>query len=72
MDKLHKVAYIVLVVGGLNWGMVGFFNINVISNIFSEDLSRIIYSFIGLAALIGLYSVMNMNKRSSSASTKKK
>lgn len=70
MDKLHKVAYIVLVVGGLNWGMIGFFDINVISNIFSEDLSRIIYSFVGLAALIGLYSVMNMNKRV--ATSKKK
>lgn len=70
MDKLHKVAYILLVVGGLNWGMIGFFDINVINNIFSDDLSRIIYSFVGVASLVGLYSVMTMNRRA--VSTKKK
>lgn len=69
MDKLHKVAYITLIVGGLNWGMIGLFDINVIGNIFSDDLSRIIYSFVGFAALIGLYSVTSMNK---TATSKKK
>lgn len=70
MDKLHKIAYILLVVGGLNWGMIGFFDINVISNIFSNDLSRIIYSFVGVAALVGLYSVANMKGRQASAKKK--
>jgi uncharacterized membrane protein YuzA (DUF378 family) len=70
MDKLHKIAYVLLVVGGLNWGMIGFFDINVISNIFSNDLSRIIYSFVGVAALVGLYSVANMQGRQASAKKK--
>lgn len=62
MNTFQKIAYILLVVGGLNWGLIGFFNINVISNIFSSELSRIIYSFVGVAALVGLYYLAGMNK----------
>lgn len=57
MSTFSKFVYILLIIGGLNMGIVGFFDTNLISDIFSEEVTRIIYSLIGVAALAGLYKV---------------
>ncbi|MFA6159943.1 MAG: DUF378 domain-containing protein [Parcubacteria group bacterium] len=60
MKTLNVFDWIVvalLVIGGLNWGILGFFGINVIGAIFGEMtlLTRIIYALVGLAAVYGLF-----------------
>ncbi|MGH7158014.1 MAG: DUF378 domain-containing protein [Candidatus Saccharimonadales bacterium] len=70
MNTLNKVVYVLLIVGGLNWGMVGMFDINVIGNIFSQDLSRLIYSFVGVAALVGVYKLASAKPHASLAKKK--
>ncbi len=60
MLKLNKagwMALIVLIVGGLNWGLVGFFDFNLVAVIFGDmtRLSRIIYSLVGLATLYTIF-----------------
>jgi len=60
MLKLNKggwTALIVLMVGGLNWGLIGFFDFNLVAAIFGDmtRLSRIIYSLIGLAMLYTVF-----------------
>jgi hypothetical protein len=47
------IAVILLVIGGLNWGLVGLFSWDVISSIFGEmsALTRVIYVLIGLSAV---------------------
>lgn len=47
-------SIVLLVVGGLNWGIIGLFNINVVGTIFGNDLGlipRIIYVLVGIAAI---------------------
>ena len=51
MKAQDKLAYLLVVIGGLNWGLVGFFNYNLVSHIFSDGISRVIYAIVGLAAL---------------------
>jgi len=53
MKVLDIIVTILLVVGGLNWGLVGFFNFNLINMLFGEAsaLSRLIYALVGLGAL---------------------
>jgi uncharacterized membrane protein YuzA (DUF378 family) len=56
MKKLNAVdwvALVLLVVGGLNWGLVGFFNFDLVATIFGEMtvLSRIVYGIVGLSAI---------------------
>jgi uncharacterized membrane protein YuzA (DUF378 family) len=56
MNKLNALDWIVLilvVVGGLNWGLVGLFKFDLVATIFGDMslLSRIVYSFVGLAAI---------------------
>jgi len=47
------IAFILLVVGGLNWGLVGLFRFDLVASIFGEmsALSRIIYTLVGLSAV---------------------
>ena len=50
---LTWVAFALLVVGGLNWGLVGFFNFDLVAAIFGAGtpVSRVVYALVGLAAL---------------------
>ncbi len=56
MKNLHVfdwVALVLVVVGGLNWGLVGLFQFNLVASIFVEmsALSRIVYILVGLSAV---------------------
>ncbi len=53
LNILDKVAIILVVVGGLNWLLVGLFSWNLVSFIFGDmsALSRLIYGLVGLAAV---------------------
>ena len=56
MNKLHGldwIALILLIIGGLNWGLVGFFGWNLVDAIFGgmSVVSRIIYALVGVSAL---------------------
>jgi len=53
MRGLYKTAVVLVIIGGLNWGLVGFFDWNLVDALFGEGsaLSRIIYAIVGLAAL---------------------
>lgn len=58
MKKLINVlAYILVVVGALNWGLWGFFQFDLVAWLFGGNttmLSRLIYGIIGLAGLWSL------------------
>lgn len=53
MKKLHMVAFILLIIGGLNWLLVGLFDWG-IADLIGKSLGRIIYILVGLAAIIEL------------------
>ncbi len=54
MRIVNIIAYILVIVGALNWGLFGFFNFNLVSTIFAgaRSLGSVItYTLIALAAL---------------------
>lgn len=53
MMAMHKTAYALVVVGALNWGLVGLFNFNLVSAIFGmwPMLEKLVYILIGLSAI---------------------
>ena len=55
---LHKIAFLLLAVGGLNWLLVGVFGWEIGSLFGGMDaiISRIIYILVGLSALVELFS----------------
>ena len=56
MKIIDKIALALIVIGAINWGLIGFFNFNLVSAIFGEMsiLSRIIYALVGISGLWGI------------------
>lgn len=55
MKILKNTALVFLIIGGLNWGLVGIFDFSLVSFLFdgfSVIISRIIYSLVGIAAVV--------------------
>ena len=65
MKKLDLVVAALLIVGGLNWGLVGLFDFNLVAVIFGEmsALSRVIYILVGLAAVYDVVMIKTIWKR---------
>ena len=57
LSTLDWIALILLIIGGLNWLLVGLFSFDLVAAIFGElsIVSRIIYILVGLAALYTIY-----------------
>ncbi|MGG3571247.1 DUF378 domain-containing protein [Bacillus gobiensis] len=57
MSMLQRIALIFTVIGAINWGLIGFFQFDLVAAIFGGQgslLSRIIYSIVGIAGLINI------------------
>ena len=56
MKALDTIILILVIIGALNWGLIGFFHFDLIANIFGNMsvFSRVIYVLVGIA---GLYSI---------------
>ena len=62
---LKKISFVLVIIGALNWGLMGFFNVNLVTAIFGEmtsltSISSIVYDLIGLSALVLLFSGRKM------------
>ena len=55
MNVLQKIALVIVIIGAVNWLLIGIFDFNLVAFIFddlSTVVSRIIYSLVGIAGLI--------------------
>lgn len=53
MKFLNCIALTLTIIGAINWGLIGFFNFNLVAFIFGDMtlISRIIYALVGLCGL---------------------
>ena len=65
MKTLDVVVWTLLAIGGLNWGLVGLFNFDLVAAIFGEMsiLSRIVYILVGLSAAYDILAIKAIWKR---------
>ena len=56
MDTLKKVCLVLIIIGAINWGLIGFFNFNLVEAIAGANtiFSRVIYSIVGICGLINI------------------
>ncbi len=54
MKSIKIIALILVIIGGLNWGLVGLLDLDVVSSLFGDmtTVSRAIYVIVGLAAVV--------------------
>ena len=53
--KLHKIAFILLIIGGLNWLLVGLVSGWDLSAYIGASIARIVYILVGLSALYEVF-----------------
>jgi len=71
MKALDVVAAILLIVGGLNWGLFGGFHFDLVASVLGHfsAVSRVVYVLVGIAALYQIVSWKQMQSRWRTAGT---
>ncbi len=61
MQMLKIIAYVLVIIGALNWGLVGLLNFDLVAMLFGDMtlVTRIIYGLVGVSAII--YLLMSYN-----------
>ncbi|HCC03627.1 MAG TPA: DUF378 domain-containing protein [Clostridiales bacterium] len=56
MKIIDKIALVLIIIGAINWGLIGFFKFDLVATIFGEMsvLSRIVYALVGISGLWGI------------------
>ena len=56
MKLLDKIALILIIIGAINWGLIGFFQFDLVATLFGNmsALSRIVYALVGISGLWGI------------------
>lgn len=64
MNAIDWIAMVLLIIGGINWGLVGLFNVDLVATLFGEgsSLSRVIYTLVGLSGLWSIYTASKMSR----------
>ncbi len=62
MNAADKVSWLLVTIGALNWGLVGFFDYNLVDKIFGVGSTgaKVVYDIVGLAAVWSLYGMVMM------------
>ncbi|HET7706110.1 MAG TPA: DUF378 domain-containing protein [Thermoanaerobaculia bacterium] len=65
MRTFDIVAAVLLVVGGLNWGLVGFLNFDLVAALFGagSSLTRSVYGLVGIAAIYQIVTIRAIQRR---------
>lgn len=64
------LAITLVIIGAINWGLIGFFRLDFVSMIFGGQtslISRIIYAIVGLAGLYAFTMYSKLNSRESNS-----
>ena len=56
MKVIDKIALVLIILGAINWGLIGFFGFDLVATIFGEMsvISRIVYVLVGISGLWGI------------------
>lgn len=63
MKVIDTIALILIIIGAINWGLIGIFNFNLVEAIFGgfAIISRIIYILVGVSGLWGIKLIFDRN-----------
>ena len=61
MKVIDKIALILIIIGAINWGLIGLFRFNLVELLFGDMtlLARIVYTLVGISGLWGIKLLMD-------------
>ncbi len=66
MNVVYKICLVLIIVGGLNWGLIGLFNFDLVAWIFGGAqtlLARAVYTVVGVSAVCSIPSLFKTPER---------
>ncbi len=56
MKVVDKIALVLIIIGAINWGLIGIFNFDLVATLFGDMsvISRIVYALVGISGLWGI------------------
>ena len=56
MHTLQKVCLVLLIIGAINWGLIGLFDFNLVETLFGVEnvITKIVYALVGIAGIIDI------------------
>lgn len=63
LSLVDKISFLLMLIGAINWGLIGLFNFNLVNSIFGfvPIVERLIYILVGLAALNSILFIKKSN-----------
>lgn len=63
MKIIDTIALVLIIIGAINWGLIGLFNFNLVDTIFGtmSIISRIIYILVGISGVWGIKLIFDKN-----------
>ncbi len=64
MKTIDTIALLLIIIGAINWGLIGIFNFNLVESIFGDFtlITRIIYCLVGISGLWGIKLIFDRNE----------
>ncbi len=64
MNALDWIALVLLIIGGLNWGLIGAIGVDLVATLFGSGsaISRGVYLLVGLSALYGFIMMARLGR----------
>jgi uncharacterized protein len=66
MSTIQRIALVLTIIGAINWGLIGFFQFDLVAAIFGGQdsaLARIIYGLVGICGLLNLGLLFKPNEQ---------
>lgn len=66
MSLIQRIALILTVIGAINWGLIGFFQFDLVAFLFGGQgaiISRVVYALVGIAGLINIGILFTPDRR---------
>ncbi len=56
MQTLQKVSLVLIIIGAINWGLIGLFDFNLVETLFGIDnvITKIVYALVGISGIIDI------------------
>lgn len=65
MSLIQRIALILTVIGAINWGLIGFFQFDLVAFLFGGQdaiISRVVYALVGISGLINIGLIFTPNR----------
>lgn len=61
METIQKTLLVITIIGALNWGFIGLFEMDLVSSLFGDQtfMTKLVYTLVGISGLVNIGILFN-------------